>query len=317
MTDAPDPRNRLNDLTNRQWLIETKSFWLSRAQGLPSPAAECLTEFVTWLTETREPAEIEAVLGQLDESFVYSRTPPRSALKALHPATFSEADIERLLGLFTKPGEMVLDPFLGSGSALVACARAGRRGVGVELSEQWAEVARQRLVTEAPEGDLRVLTGDARQVLPELEPESVDFVVTSPPYWSILTKEAGMKATAERTSRGLPTQYSTAEADLGNMQSYEAFLGELSEVFAACNRLLRPGRYMAIVVSDFRHGPRFHLFHADLAAAVEAVGPVLKGLTILAQDSKNLYPFAIPYAFVSNIHHQYILIFQKPRLRKR
>lgn len=317
MTREPDPRNRLNDLTNRQWLIETKSFWLSRAQGLPSPLAECLTDFLQWLTETREPDEIEAILAQLDASFVYSRTPPRSALKALHPATFSEADVERLIRFYTKPGERVLDPFLGSGSALVACAQAGRRGVGVELSEHWAEVARQRLgdarAAETPPGDHQVLTGDARQVLPGLEPESFDFLVTSPPYWSILTKEAGMKVTSERTSRGLPTQYSTSEDDLGNMQSYDDFLAELAGVFGACHRLLRPGRYMAVVVSDFRHGPRFHLFHADLAAAIERVGPVLKGITILAQDNKNLYPFAIPYAFVSNIHHQYILILQKPR----
>ena len=37
----------------------------------------------------------------------------------------------------------------------------------------------------------------------------------------------------------------------------------------------------------------------------------LKGVTILIQDNKNLYPLGIPYAFVSNIHHQYVLIFQK------
>jgi DNA modification methylase len=321
MALEPDPRNSLNELSNRQWLIETKSFWLSRAQQCPSPLAECLADFVQWLTETRPPDEVEAVLGQLDDSFVFSRTPPRSALKALHPATFSEADVERLIHLFTRPGERVLDPFLGSGSALVACAHAGRHGVGIELSDHWAQVASQRLAGETtsrlpldgPSPDLSVLTGDAREVLPSLEPDSFDFLVTSPPYWSILTKAAGLKAKAERTSRGLATQYSDSAADLGNMASYEEFLQELAGVFAACQRVLRPGRYMAVVVSDFRHGPRFHLFHADLAAAIEAVGPVLKGLTVLAQDNKNLYPFAIPFAFVSNIHHQYILLFQKPR----
>jgi DNA modification methylase len=314
MTQEPDARNRLNDLTNREWLIETKSFWLSRAAACPSPLAECLTDFIQWLTQARPPEEIEATLAQLDDSFVFSRTPPRSALKALHPATFSEADIERLIGLLTREGERVLDPFLGSGSALVACARAGRQGVGVELSEHWAQVARQRLDAEAPDSPgLSVVTGDAREVLPALEPDSFDFVVTSPPYWSILTKRAGIKAKAERTSRGLATQYSDAADDLGNMESYEDFIHELAGIFAACHRVLRPGRYMAVVVSDFRHGPRFHLFHADLAAAIEAVGPVLKGVTILAQDNKNLYPFAIPFAFVSNIHHQYILLFQKPR----
>lgn len=315
MDDPVSPANRLNDLTNRQWLIETKSFWLSRAPQMAPEAAEALEQFVEWLIQNREPEDVEAILGQLDPSFVRSKTPPRSKLKAQHPATFSELDVERLIRLFTKEGETVLDPFVGSGSTLLACRASGRRGLGVELSEHWAEVARLRLEREAP---LRlggqpcdVLVGDAREVLGGLEHESVDFVVTSPPYWSILTKEAGIKAQAERRSKGLPTQYSADETDLGNLQSYEEFLDQLAVVFAACDRVLRTRRYMAVIVSDFRHGPRFHLFHADLAARVEAVGPQLKGVTILAQDSKNLYPFGIPHAFISNIHHQYILVFQK------
>jgi len=50
-----------------------------------------------------------------------------------------------------------------------------------------------------------------------------------------------------------------------------------------------------------------------VARVIEKAQLDLKGVTVLLQDSKNLYPFAIPYAFVSNIHHQYILIHQKPR----
>lgn len=316
MKEPIHPANRLNDLSNRQWLIETKSFWLSRVPPLAPEAAQALEQFVEWLRHTRSPEEVERLLGQFDRSFVFSKTPPRSKLKAQHPATFSELDVERLIRLFTKEGETVLDPFVGSGSTLVACRASGRRGLGVELSEHWARVACQRLDQETPMrlGDqpCEVLVGDARKVLHNLNEESVDFVVTSPPYWSILTKEPGLKAQAERCTKGLPTRYSTDAADLGNLESYEEFLDQLAVVFSACHRLLRPRRYMAVIVSDFRHGPRFYLFHADLAARVEAVGLQLKGVTILAQDSKNLYPFGIPYNFVSNIHHQYILIFQKP-----
>jgi DNA modification methylase len=324
MDEAIHPANRLNDLTNRQWLIETKSFWLSRAPQMAPEAAQALEEFTEWLIQHREPEEVERILGQLDPSFVFSKTPPRSQLKAQHPATFSELDVERLIRLFTKQGETVLDPFVGTGSTLLACRASGRRGLGVELSPYWADVARQRLDVEAPAklGDLpcEVLVGDARDVLNGLDEESVDFIVTSPPYWSILTKEAGLKVRAERQSKGLPTRYSGDEADLGNFESYEEFLNQLALVFAACHRVLRTRRYMAVIVSDFRHGPRFYLYHADLAARVEAVGLQLKGVTILAQDSKSLYPFGIPYAFISNIHHQYILVFQKmpaPKARRK
>lgn len=318
MSDGPSPRNKLNDLTNRDWLRETKSFWMSRAEGLPEPAAGALEEFVQQLCETREPEEVEAILGQLDASFVFSNTPPRSKLKALHPATFSELDVERLIRFFTKEGERVLDPFVGSGSTLVACSNCGRSGVGIELSREWAEIARRRVDAEGAGGPIsaarqEVVLGDALATLRQMPEESADFVVTSPPYWSILTKKAGMKVQAEREAKGLPTQYSQDNRDLGNVEDYQAFLGLLAGVFAECGRVLKAGRYMAVVVSDFRHGPRFYLYHADLSQRIEAAGIPLRGVTVLAQDSKNLYPFGVPNQFVSNIHHQYILIFQRPR----
>ena len=159
--------------------------------------------------------------------------------------------------------------------------------------------------------DQAIIHGDALTELGTLPEASFDFIVTSPPYWSILDKQ-GMKIKAERESRDLPTKYSEDESDLGNIADYEEFLDRLGEVFAACGRVLKPKKYMAVVVSDFRHGPHFVLFHADLARRIEQAGIPLKGITVLLQDSKNLYPFGVPNAFVSNVHHQYILIHQKP-----
>lgn len=314
MSEVTRSRNKLNDLTNREWLMETKSFWLSRAAG-DGELPEAVDQFVTWLRQTRTPEELDRLLDQPDASFVYSVTPPRSKLKARHPATFSEADVERLIRFFSKEGERVLDPFVGSGSALIACASAGRNGVGIELSPEWAQTARERILTEAPTGsvELEVVEGDAAEVVAGLSEESVDFVVTSPPYWSILTKKAGVKAKAEREAKGLPTQYSEDARDLGNIQSYDEFLDTLADILGACLRPLRAGRFMTVIVSDFRHGPRFYLYHADLAAKLEDRGWQLKGITILAQDNKNLYPFGVGSHFVSNIHHQYILILQKPK----
>lgn len=313
MSDEVHPRNKLNDLSNRQWLIESKSFWLSQADSITEEASEAWTEFVAWLQENRDSEEVERILGQFDPSFVFSKAPPRSKLKTLHPATFSEADVERLICLFTKNGEQVLDPFLGSGSTLIACSQCGRRGLGIELSEHWAQVARERLQVETESAEeQQVICGDSRQVLAQLEEQSFDFIVTSPPYYSILTRQAGLKVKKERKGKDLPTQYSESAEDLGNIQSYEEFLNELGTVFAQCQRVLREKRYMAVIVSDFRQGPRFHLYHADVANVIEQQASMsLKGLTVLAQDNKNLYPFGIPTHLVSNIHHQYILWFQR------
>lgn len=245
------------------------------------------------------------------KSVWFSRPPQRDKLKAQHPATFAESDIARLIEFFTKQGESVLDPFLGSGSTLVACAQCGRIGTGIELIGHWADVASQRIASEQSTHLQAVIEGDSRSVMANFGDESFDFAVTSPPYWMILRKDLDHKVKAERKSKGLQTRYSDDQNDLGNLESYDEFLGELEKVFAECRRVLRKKRYMCVVVSDFRHKSKFVAYHADISRVMESAGFTLEGITILAQDSKNLYPYGIPYAFVSNIHHQYILVFRK------
>ncbi|MEN6302923.1 MAG: DNA methyltransferase [Armatimonadia bacterium] len=319
------PNNKLNDLTNRDWMVETKSFWHSRGGPQTGLTLEDLEALTACLSDRLGEDRAAELLGQIIPSSMLSQAPPRGKLKSLHPATFSERDIERLIRFFTKEGELVLDPFLGSGSTLVAARDTGRRGLGIELIEQWASVARERLglgddvdgsivggLSRArSEADLTILQGDAREGLATLAPGTADFIVTSPPYWSILEKR-GMKVQAEREAHDLPTKYSESAADLGNIEDYDQFLDALAAIFAECARVLKPKKYLAVVVSDFRHGPQFVLFHADLARRIEQIGLPLRGITILLQDNKNLYPFGVGNAFVSNIHHQYILIHQKP-----
>ncbi|MGQ9730260.1 MAG: DNA methyltransferase [Candidatus Zipacnadales bacterium] len=313
MTDELHPRNRLNDLSNREWLKATKSFWIQAGYRPPTDLDSAAWEaFVGWLREQRGDEATERLLEQVVPSFVFSRTPPRSELKTRHPATFSELDVARLIYLFTKRGGRVLDPFVGTGSTLIACAHHDRQGTGIELSPQWAEVARRRLAEEGGPGGRhqRLIEGDARTELPKLPPAFFDLLLTSPPYWSMLRKTPGLKAQAERVSRGLATHYGESAGDLGNIGDYESFLEALGAIFSLAVPTLKPQAYVCVIVSDFRHGPRFILHHADVARTLEAIGLPLKGVTILAQDNKNLYPFGIPHHFVSNIHHQYILIHQ-------
>jgi len=62
-----------------------------------------------------------------------------------HPAAFPTALAEWFIKLFTQPGDMVLDPFLGSGTTAVACLNLGRSCVGIEISQPYLEVAERRL----------------------------------------------------------------------------------------------------------------------------------------------------------------------------
>ena len=280
----PSPKNTLNDLPGRVWIAETKSFWYQKGLGSKHPHAQ---------------------------------------IERQHPAPYSYQDVARLIRFFTKSGARVLDPFLGVGSTLKACALTNRTGVGIDVTQQWADLSRERLAFEVGEMALttqEVIHGDSRVVLSDTERfpnESFDFAVCSPPYWSILTKKADHKVKNERVLNGLATQYSDAEADLGNVESYDDFLDQIGIVFNHVHRVLKPGKYFAIVVGDFRHKSKFIPYHSDiirLLSTQEVTLPFeLHGITLLIQNHKKLYPYGYPYAYVPNQHHQYILIFRKPK----
>jgi site-specific DNA-methyltransferase (adenine-specific) len=74
--------------------------------------------------------------------------PPESATRVRHPAPFPVELPERLIHLYTYRDDLVLDPFMGSGSALVAAARTGRRYIGYELDPAYVDIARRRVAEE-------------------------------------------------------------------------------------------------------------------------------------------------------------------------
>lgn len=271
-TDKFSERNQLNDLSGRVWIQETKSIWQQKGLGAQHPHA------------------------------YYER---------LHPAPFSYQDVGRLIRFFTKSGERVLDPFCGIGSTLKACAVLEREGVGVELSPVWAELSQERLNVEVGDShNQRVICEDIREALSVLEDEQFQFMVTSPPYWSILTKDADHKVKEMRLSGNLATQYSESKNDLGNIEGYEPFLDELADVFRKVAMKVEHKRYMAIIVSDFRHASDFYPFHSDLYQRLCNDTIKLVGVSTLEQRHKKLYPYGYPFCYIPNIHHQHILLFQ-------
>lgn len=272
----PARANRLNDLTAKQWIAETVSVWIQKGLG-----------------RSHEHAQIERE----------------------HPAPFSYQDVARLIRFFTKRGQTVLDPFVGVGSTLKAAALEGRKGIGIELNPRYVDLAKRRLPAELGDSpgvcwDQKVLLGDAAKLIPRLPENSANLVLTSPPYWNILHK-VDHKARQERLQNGLDARYGDDPRDLGNIPEYPVFLAKVGHVLGMCRRVLVDGGHMCIVVGDFRHKSRYYMFHADLASVMEETGFSVKGLTILYQKHKRVFPYGYPYGYVPNLHHQYILILKK------
>lgn len=278
-----DKRNSLNDLTGKEWIPETKSYFFQRGLGADHPDAQ---------------------------------------IEKLHPAPYSFQDIEKLILFFTKRGMTVIDPFGGVGSTAKACAVTGRRCISIELQEKYHQLSIKRLETEVGEDTSKehdFINGDSCALLPTMQTESVDFMVTSPPYWGILNK-LDQKVKKNRVANNLDTKYSEDEADLGNVADYKKFLDILTQkIFLECARLLRVGKYMAIVVSDFRDKEKYVSFHSDLIqrldnAPIKDGGRLLlQGTKVLIQNHKSLLPYGYPFGYVENIHHQYVLIFKKAK----
>ena len=246
------------------------------------------------------------------------KTPEEYSLK--HPAMFPAQLGTRLIETFTRSGQtQILDPFVGVGFTVIAAEALGKTGIGFDISEKFLAKARARpglplsLMSNAErESEIglgrRVLYHeDAKNLLLHVAPESVDFVVTSPPYWDILLQRRSADYKDIRN-------YGDSSLDLGRIPEYETFLQALVRVFSAILVALKPGSYCCIIVMDLRKGAHFYPFHSDLATRLEEIGFTYDDLIIWdrSHEYNNLRPLGHPSVFRINKVHEYILIFKKP-----
>lgn len=238
----------------------------------------------------------------------------REEIELGHPAIFPSQLVTRLIESFTRKDErVILDPFAGSGSTLVGASKLGRVGLGFEINAEFVELTKRRLSyrelwqTEA-DTESAIYLDDARNMLNYLQPDSVDMVITSPPYWDILSQK--------RTADGKEIRdYGDTLEDLGKIDDYRQFIDELAEVFKPVFAALRPGKYCIVVVMDLRKKNRFFPFHSDVAQMMESIGFIYDDLIIWDRrhEYNNLRPLGYPAVFRINKCHEYLLIFQKPK----
>ncbi len=229
-----------------------------------------------------------------------------------HPALFPLQLAQRLIECFTTSEDtVILDPFVGVGTTVIAADRLNKTGIGIELSPDFVAVAEKRLgqreLFSAPTRASKIYCDDARNLLKYVAPNSVDLAITSPPYWDVLLQ----KRTADYKEI---RHYGDAKLDLGKISDYNQFLDALADVFRQVLVALKPRKYCVVVVMDLRKKDKFYPFHADLARKMEEIGFIFDDLIIWDRrhEYNNMRPLGYPYVFRINKAHEYILIFQKP-----
>jgi len=276
-------RNKLNELSGRDWIKFTKSWFVHRPE-------------------------------------------PRGDRKIRHPASFPESLVREFVSFFTKKDELVVDPFLGTGSTLVAALETGRSGIGVEIVKKYADMARERVkealtrrgvheeVMARESSRIRIVTGDSSK-LSEIWKQNdfppADYCITSPPYWNQL-RRSHMRQKG-RAEKGLDTVYSDDPDEMGNIENYHDFLRALKRTFDEVYKVMRPKGYLTIVTNNVFSDGRMYPLAFDTVSTLSqqpfAWNP--KDEKVWCQDDKKLLPLGVFNAWVGNRHHQYCLIFRK------
>ena len=250
-----------------------------------------------------------------------------------HGATYPEKLCERLMNMYSRQQDTILDPFLGTGTTLVAALKNKRNAIGIELTERFYSVAQDSLNEYLQQCDLnlfgtknkqiyRLLKGDCSKKLEEVENDSVQLTITSPPYADLIHKVVEDRAKHHKNSKFVSDNNSTTNLysddidDLGNMP-LDVYLHKVGVIMQELYRVTKPGGYNAWVVKDYRDTknkiPYIDL-HTKIANAGQNAGFLYHDLIIWDQNQhRKRVLLGFPSIFYVNQNHSYIVVMRKPK----
>jgi DNA modification methylase len=211
---------------------------------------------------------------------------------------------------FTKPGDAVLDTFVGSGTTLIEARRLGRHGIGLELIDAVATEAEARIqIADNPHQTWQaVIRGDStaeeiihqvRQLLAEKGRNQVQLLIMHPPYHDII-------------------KFSDDPRDLCNAHTLTDFLENFKKVVYRTYDLLEQNHFLVVVIGDKYGNGEWVPLGFRTMEAVQSVGFTLKSIVVKNMEGnrakRNLQNFWRQRAFRGNFYifkHEYIFFFQK------
>lgn len=179
-----------------------------------------------------------------------------------HPGKMLPELARAVIGAYSNPGELVLDPMCGIGTTLVEAIHQGRDAIGVELEPRWAAIATDNAVLAREQGapaQALCVEGDARRLgrglLDELAGQ-VPLILTSPPYGRSLHGQ--VKAGHGRPVEKWDDRYSRNPGNLAHLPAQPgrggrpSFAAALTDILAGCARMLAPTGRLVLTARPYR-----------------------------------------------------------------
>jgi DNA modification methylase len=244
--------------------------------------------------------------------------------KDIHPAVFPIALPKKCIQLFTHKGELVLDPFSGIGTTLVAAQDLERNAVGFDLNKKYINFAKERIAQMTINFGYNTkqiaICDDAINIPKYLHKETISLCVTSPPYADMLNHKRLNKSIRGDLRKNKHfkknQQYSNDPRDLGTMK-LEKYLEALAQIYKGILPLLKPKAHCIINVNDLWENNHRYPTHAYIIEAMEKVGYELRNIIIW--DKRKLVNrvgiFGWPNNYITlSTTFEYILDFWRPLL---
>jgi DNA modification methylase len=245
-----------------------------------------------------------------DSLWIFNRRDNSGSHNGSYWGNFIPQIPNQLLRRYTKQGEWVLDPFLGSGTTLIECKRLGRNGIGVELNPEAIKIASENISKEENKFGVQteIINGDSTKLdfKKELEKrsiKSVQFIIMHPPYWDII-------------------RFSSSSEDLSNAKNLDEFLNLFGKVVENTYDILDDGRYLAVVMGDkYSKGKWIPLGFYTMNEVLKR-GYILKSIIVKnfeetkgKRNQKSLWRYRALAGGFYVFKHEYIFLFRKERNR--
>lgn len=216
----------------------------------------------------------------------------------------------QLLKRYTKSGDWILDPFLGSGTTLIEAKRMNRNAIGIEIDSNILDIAKERATSEKGDGNLIFINNDSRtfdlsSTLNENNIDKINLIIMHPPYWDII-------------------KFNDCKGNIANSNSLDEFIKSFSEIVDNTTRFLEDERYIAIVIGDIYKNSEWIPLNSHLTQLMLNKGFKLKSVIVKnisetkgKQNQKAIWRYRALLGGFYVFNHEYILIFQKPKKKRK